>query len=378
MPRTLRALLRPVWPALLLASVPTLAAAAPPWAAKEICHCYATDLSDDGTAATGSLNGSNQTFYWRAGEGMKPLGRGTMRQLKRGSGTPAISGDGLVVASTILDDSKTLGTQGRWTAATGWQQLMPPRPADGAVVDAEDGSVFGMSGDGLTITGLYWRNTAVGGLAHGSRWTAATGVQDMGSGGSSSRIDDANRDGTVLVGWDEHPVWGNRRAAVWVNGVKTLLEPEDSDWPSEASAVNSDGTIIVGQAVNLARQIQAAVKWTWNGSSWVKTLLGNLPRTVPGGSAYANGLSDDGRIVVGIARRDFSPSNQGFVWTEADGLVEAGQYFRERGPDLSKRLDIFSISAISADGAVMAVVGTDKAPPFAVRSLAVRTPGAAR
>jgi uncharacterized membrane protein len=352
--------------------------AAPPWVAKEICHCYATDLSDDGTAATGTLNGSNTTFYWQAGRGMTSLGRGTYRQLRRGSGVPAISGDGQVVGSTILDETGSFGTQGRWTAETGWQQLMPPRPADGGVVDAEDGSVFGMSRDGLALTGLYWRKTAEGGLAHASRWTSATGVQDLGSGGGSSRVDDADRTGRVLVGWDEHPTWGIRRAAVWLDGVKTLLEPEDSDWPSEAGAVNADGSVIVGQAVDPARQIQAAVKWTWNGSRWVKTLLGNLPHTVPGGSAYANGVSDDGSIVVGTATREFSPSSLGFVWTAAEGMTEAGRYLHQRGIDLSQRMDIFSISAISGDGSVMAAVGTQKSPPFTTRSVAVRTAGSGR
>lgn len=134
---------------------------------------------------------------------MPARSRHLWRKRQRGSGEPAISGDGTVVVSTIIDDSPTCGTQGRWTAATGWQQLMPPRPADGAIVDAEDGSVFGMSRDGRGVTGLYWRHTAAGGLAH------------------ASRIDDANADGSVSVGWDEHPSYGNRRAAGWIHGVKT-------------------------------------------------------------------------------------------------------------------------------------------------------------
>jgi uncharacterized membrane protein len=346
-------------PAVLLAvagaALPLSAARAETFEGRDICRCYVTSMSADGTAATGQLYGSYQTFYWTWQGGMQPLGRGTQRKLKTSAGTPAISADGKVVAATIIDVGQDHGTQGRWTAETGWQQLMPPRPADGAIVDRYDGSVFGMSRDGKTVTGLYWRNTGVGGLAHSS--------------GGSSRIDDANADGSVLVGWDEHPQYGNRRAAVWVHGVKTVLE--DSDWPSEAGAVNAAGTIIVGQAVDPATQINGAAMWTWNGSQWVKKSLGVLPGTQPGGMAYASALSDDGKTVVGTARRFFSPSNRGFIWTEDSGMVEAGKYFKDRGYNVGKKLEIQSVSTISADGQVMGVSGIEVATG-ATRSLAAR------
>jgi len=366
-------------PAVLLAvagvALPLAAARAETFEGRDICRCYVTSMSADGTAATGQLTGSYQTFHWTWQGGMQALGRGTQRKLKTSAGTPAISADGKVVAATIIDAGQDHGTQGRWTAETGWQQLMPPRPADGAIVDRYDGSVFGMSRDGQTITGLYWRNTGVGGLAHGSRWTEGGQVVDMGSSGNSSRIDDANGDGSVLVGWDEHPQYGNRRAAVWVHGVKTVLE--DSDWPSEAGAVNADGTIIVGQAVDPATQINGAAMWTWNGSQWVKKSLGVLAGTQPGGMAYATALSDDGKTVVGTARRFFSPSNRGFIWTEDSGMVEAGKYFKDRGYNVGKKLEIQSVSTISADGQVMGISGIEVATG-ATRSIAVRRVTAGR
>jgi len=361
---------------MLLALLATLPAAASGQTleGRRLCECYVTDLSDDGRAATGHLAGSNQTFRWTEDGGVQALGRGTFRKLRRGSGTPAISGDGQIVASTVIDETQSYGTQGRWTPATGWQQLMPPRPLDGAIVDAEDGSVFGMSRDGRVVTGLYWRNTGVGGLAHASRWTEDGVVEDMGSSGGSSRIDDANADGSVLVGWDEHPQYGNRRAAVWVNGVKTVLD--ESDWPSEAGAVNARGNIIVGQAVDPKRGIESAVMWTWNGRKWAKKVLGVLEGTKQGGMAYASALSDDGQTVVGIARRFFSPASKGFVWTAATGMVEAEKYFEDRGYSAGGKLAIESINTISGDGQVMGVVGSDLVSGK-VHSVAVRTVPAA-
>lgn len=358
----------------LLAAAP-LAAQAETFEGRDICRCYVSDLSDDGMAATGTLNGSYQTFYWTWQGGMTPLGRGTMRKLQVTAGTPAISGDGTTVASTIVDSTKTYGTQGRWTAATGWQQLMPPRPGDGAIVDSFDGSVFGMSRDGKVVTGLYWRNTGVGGLAHGSRWTEGGQVVDMGSSGGSSRIDGANADGSVLVGFDEHPQQGIRRAAVWVNGVLTVLE--DTDWPSEAATVNAAGTIIVGQYADSTDYLTHAAMWKWNGSQWVRKDLGVLDGTKDGGMAYALGLTDDGKTVVGMARRFFSPASKGFVWTEETGMVEATKYFKDRGYTFGKKFIIESIPAISKDGQVMAIAGTEVATGQ-LRSIAVRSVSPAR
>lgn len=336
-----------------VAASPLAAAAAPPLEVHQMCTCLVTSISDDGNAAAGLMNGSYQTVRWTLDGGAQPLGRGTLRALQVTAGLPAISGDGQTVASTILADGREHGTQGRWTASGGWQQLMPPRPADGAIIDSFDGSVFGMSRDGNTVTGLYWTQNA---RAHGSRWTAGGQVEDMGSSGNSSRIDDANRDGGVLVGWDEHPEQGYRRAAVWVNGVRTVLD----DDPSEASAVNADGTVVVGTALN-ANGFSAAAMWRWDGSRWVRQILGLLDGTKQGGMAFANGVSDDGKVVVGLARVTFSPFNKGFVWTSETGLLEAAKYFRlvyGKGNAVDQKVAISSIGAISGDGQSMGVMGT--------------------
>jgi len=88
-------------------------------------------------------------------------------------------------------------------------------------------------------------------------------------------------------------------------------------------------------------------------------------------------LSEDGKTVVGIARRFFSPSSKGFVWTEGTGMVEATKYFKDRGYTFGKKFSIESIPAISKDGKVMAVLGTEVATG-ATRSIAVRSVPASR
>lgn len=320
-----------------------------------------TGLSSDGRAAVGQLSGSFETFRWTLNGGRELLGRSTWTTLGQGSGTPEISADGQVIGATILGDDGRSATAGRWTPATGWQPLRP-LPADVGVLDREDSSVHGMSRDGQVFTGLYWRLGSPGGLAHGMTWTADAGMRDQGSSGASSRIDDADTTGRVLAGWDEDPRTGQRRATVWVDGVRTLLD--DSEFPTEASAVNGDGTILVGQAPDPERGYQqAAVMWRFNGATWDRTVLGVMRRSgAVRGTAYARGVSDDGRVVVGTARLDESrPGTVGFIWMPETGMMKASDWLKSLGIDLERprpgvRFRIADLPAVTPDGRVIAVV----------------------
>lgn len=334
--------------------LPPLLAGAQTLSAERIGAGAVTSLSADGRAAAGAAHRTYEPFRWTADTGLVKLGRGTMRPLGHRSGTPTVSADGQVVAATILSDDGTMSTPGRWTVAGGWQMLRP-LPADGGAMDGEDASAFGMSGDGNVVTGLYWRLGQAGGSAHAMRWTAAGGIEDMGSSGGSSRIDDASADGAVMVGWDEHPDYGNRRATVWVNGVRTVLE--DSDWPSEASVVNADGTIVVGHSADPANRHQvSATMWRWQGGTWVKSILGVIARR-DNGAAYPTGLSDDGSIVIGTARPDANkPTSTGFVWTASTGLVDAKDWLAAGGVGFGALNVLYSLSAISADGQVISAL----------------------
>jgi len=329
-------------------------------------------LSADGRTAVGQTSDDFQTFRWTARDGIQLLGRGTWAPLGTRSGMPAISADGKVIASTILADAGSYGTMGRWTVQGGWQQLTPPLPADGGIMDYEDASVFGMSRDGQVITGLYWRPGYSDGSAHGGRWSAATNLVGMGSSGHSSRIDDANADGSLLAGWDEHPIYGNRRAAIWLNGVLTVLH--DSDWPSEASAVNAAGTVVVGYSADETRGFRAsATMWKWDGQQWQRTVLGTIDKTRKKGAAYSNGVSEDGSIVVGIARPDsMAPNSVGFIWTAAAGMQNIADYLVANGTTVNPLLTLDNVTAITGDGSVMAVTGYQTRPAYAGRSLIVR------
>jgi uncharacterized membrane protein len=187
-------------------------------------------------------------------------------------------------------------------------------------------------------------------------------MRDQGSSGASSRIDGVDATGRVQVGWDEDPVSRQRRATVWVNGERTLLE--NSEFPTEASAVTADGTIAVGQAPDPDRfNQQAAVMWRFDGSTWNRTVLGVLRRSgAVRGSAYPSGVSDDGRVVVGSARLDESrPGTVGFIWMPETGMMKASDWLKSLGVDLERprpgvQFRIIDLSAVTPDGLVIAAV----------------------
>jgi uncharacterized membrane protein len=329
-----------------------------------------TELSADGRVAVGEANRTYEPFRWTAESGLVKLGRGTIVPLGHRSGTTSVSADGSVVMATILSDDGLTSTAGRWTAETGWQMLRP-LPADAGLLDGEDSSVFGMSRDGRVATGLYWRPGQSGGLAHAMRWSADAGMTDLGSSGFSSRADAASADGSVIAGWDEHPQFGNRRAAVWVNGVRTVLD--ESDWPSEASAVSSDGRVVVGNAADPANGFQmSATMWRWQDGAWAKTVLGVINKRRAQGFAYPNGVSDDGSTVVGINRPDmFSPNSIGFIWTATGGFVDVADWMAAGGATPGALQKVFNVSALSADGSTLAVL-TQNRRTGAIGTLLVR------
>ncbi len=364
----LRPLFMPLACTLTMTAWLPLSAQAQSHTAQVACACWITSLSADGEAATGQFVDNYETLRWTAQHGAKRLGRSMVEALGTSSGTPAISADGKKIAATILADSGTVGTQGLWTLGSGWLQLTPPLPADGGQMDNEDSSVFGMSRDGKTVTGLYWRPGHSGGSAHGAVWTAASQMVGMPTDGGSSRIDDANRDGSVLVGWEEG-VQGNRRATVWVDGQKTLLD--NGDWSTEASAVNPKGNIIVGMTANTRKGVLVATMWQRQGQRWKRQGLGSLKGTDWSGITYPNGLSDDGQLVAGYASRYWGDAH-GFVWTPASGFQDAAQYLAGFGY-ADPNYQVTNIGAVSADGRTLAVQEQRSGPPWDTRAVIVRT-----
>jgi uncharacterized membrane protein len=324
---------------------------------------FPLSVSDDGSVVAGTMDDGNYTsFRWTQATGLVSLGR---PQIGSGGGTPGISADGTRIAYSISSLDNSYRTQGLWTQGSGWQELMPPAPPDGGLVDGSYGSMWDLSGDGNTAVGLYWR-PGHGNRAHASKWTQATGVVDLGGTvtGQASRANGVNYDGSVIAGWVETPT-GPWRPAAWVNGSLVLLSNFSDAGPvflignGEARATNPNGDIIVGFSTDSLSHQRAASMWRrTNGVFGPTQLLGWVDGTEPGTPTSSGGLnipyavSAYGEIVVGYCSFDGSPfGTTGFVWTPATGVVDINQLLADNGVVVDPDFTIQSLTAMTPDGA---------------------------
>ncbi len=331
----------------------------------------ATDVSADGSVIVGNMPDNYETFRWTAGSGVIRLGRSSLDKIGKAAGLPGVSSDGSRICASIISDDRTYMTQGVWTARQGWQECTP-LPPDGGILDLETGSAWGISDDGLTVVGLYWRPGQPGGSAHASSWTESAGMIDLGSTGGSSRANAVSADGSVVVGWAEEPT-GAWQPTVWRNGILTTLNPSEAF--CEAAGVTPDGTLVTGSTWDGATFTRVAATWKWNGSTWTETALGVLPGTRLGdGQAIAQDASSSGDVVVGYnATRNFGGEQTGFIWTSTTGMIDVEKLLRFFGYDIGSRFDIQSLVAISDDGRTLVGYGYDVGAPFAGRTFIVRT-----
>jgi hypothetical protein len=321
----------------------------------------AGDLSADGRAAAGNLVGPYETFRWTEATGEVRLGASTVDVLGSGAGTPDISYDGTRISATIITEDNQEITWGLWTEGQGWQRIIPPMAADGRMLDLSYGSAWGLSGDGSTVTGFYWSTAGSPGTYGGARpatWSSAAGLVGLPRDpGRSARVNAANYDGSVVVGWEERfdGVW---QPTVWRNGTKIRLSENEAF--VECERVTADGGTVVGNSLNPSTLNREPTIWTWNGASYDEQRLGVLPGTQAiQGFGIALDVSDNAGIIGGVNFYTSSPGGpaDGIIWTADTGLVKADDYIASLGIDIADEIHIRSVNAVSADGSTIAVDG---------------------
>lgn len=208
------------------------------------------------------------------------------------------------------------------------------------------GGVLSIGGDGLNVKVA---NNAVAvsadkvdpltGDTHAGRWTPAGGWQLIGGLGSQSGSSVAtgyniSADGQVVVGLG----WitpGSAHAFRWTAAAGAVdLGPQG--WSSRANGVSGDG--------------QRPVGW-WGGTHKAAYWTGTTLTTIPGtGVSDAFAANFDGSAIVG------SSDKRGFLWTQAGGFVDLGEYPGQVFPE--------STVATGVSDDALTVVGL-KAPGFA-------------
>lgn len=240
----------------------------------------------------------------------------------------AISENGVVVGRG-RDDEHPQQQATLWTAGDGAVYL---GAFDGTPAQWVAGHAYGVSDDGSVVVGWasIWNGGGTSSLAF--RWTAATGLEPLGtwSTGSSSSARGVSSDGSVVVGSS-----GSQGFRWTPDGGMALLGS------GTASAVSADGSVTVGMRAS------QPTRWTAAGHEF----LGDLPGGSVGGAA--RGVSPDGSVAVGFSYT--AAGTEAFRWTEAQGMVGLGHL---PGGGASS-----SAADVSADGAVIVGHGDSSALP---------------
>lgn len=267
---------------------------------------------------------------------------------------------GTTIVGYIDRGPSTLFHAFRWTTATGLIDIGTLDPANNA---NRTSTATGVNADGSVIVGLS--ATGAGPIQHAFRWTAA-GMVDLGAPAGATRDSRAlavNGAGDVLVGdavfADPNAFTGFRNGAFrWTatGGFQNLgaLEP---GYFSVATDVSADGTVIVGQGGiqivvgNSSTNGSRAFRWTsTTGLQAIGPLSGHT-------HAIATGVSDNGKVVVGVSAAGPLSYNLflghgggiAFRWTEAGGIQDLRQVLITASLNLTG-ITLVNASGVSADG----------------------------
>lgn len=294
----------------------------------------AAAVSYDGSVVVGGSVSTmgHQGFRWTAATGMAPLGALTVP----GSSNPAlgVSGDGSVAVGMY----QTSIQEGyRWTAATGMVSV--------GNLGAPYTFAFAASGDGSVVVGSGLTGALNG--ARCFRWTEASGIVSLGdlpSGANFCQAKGISADGHVIAGIG----WGwtaNRPEAFrWTEetGMVGLGDLPGGGFGSGASGISADGSVVFGSSDSGSSLHWEAFRWT---EAEGMIGLGLLP-----GALESNALaaSADGSIIVGNSDPATS-SAAAFVWDAAHGMRSLRGLLTDLGLDLTG-WTLESANGVSADG----------------------------
>jgi probable HAF family extracellular repeat protein len=323
----------------------------------------AMGISSDGLVVVGtssSSNGNNEAFRWTAAGGMVGLGDLPGGDF-RGQANKASSNGSVIVGRSSSSVSAPGWSEAfRWTSAGGMVGLggLPGQPL-------RNSEALDVSGVGSVVVGTV-QNTQFTPV-RAFRWTTA-GMVDLGSfTGSSgtSRAWGVSANGVIVVGSSTstlEPFFAEAFRWTSAGGMATLSGYPAGYVPTDARAISSDGSTIVGDGFSTTTFQREAFRWT-EGEGVVR--LGDLP----GGEvlSFGWGVSANGAVVVGESWTGLG--REAFVWTQASGMRNLKEVLVGYGLNLDG-WTLRAAQGVSGDGRT--IVGWGSSPDGPTRAWLAR------
>ena len=351
----------------------------------ELPLSFVSDVSGDGRVAVGaSLDG---VFRWTGRDGPAPIGGSPF------SFSPGISEDGRTIVAEIVDSTtwgRDVNVAAVWQGGERWSPIGTIR--GGAPCDADLSSARAAATRG-NVVGVGYKDCT---SASAYEWTRAGGISELrsarGAAAPGSGANAISANGRTIVGWDGEDS-GLRRGARWDRGGRAkpikLATPQicDSDPASSrylaenvgaANGINASGSAIVGEQYPVPRDVDTGAgevtrycdegAWLWTESTGVRW-LGEFE--APGYRTAALDVSDDGKVVTGIAE-SLTPgeASRSLLWTEATGAIDFQEFLVSQGT-WAPGWALSSLSALSGDGRTAAGVAV---APYLYQGFVVKMP----
>jgi probable HAF family extracellular repeat protein len=222
-------------------------------------------------------------------------------------------------------------------------------------------SANGVSADGSVVVGTA-RDGASGNVNRAFRWTASTGIVNLGLTPftSAAAAQAVSADGLVVVG----SVSGARvRPFRWTSATGVVsLGPLNEGADAFATGVNADGSVVVGSGFDGPGGAVHAFRWT---QATGLVSLGTLATSGTGVVSLANGVSGDGLTVVGYSEDAPASGFRAFRWTQTTGMVNLGSL--NGGVGAPGRVHSMA-TGVNADGTVIVGFSADGAALNAERA----------
>ncbi|HUD40920.1 MAG TPA: hypothetical protein VMR06_02870 [Dokdonella sp.] len=315
-----------------------------------------SNIAADATVV-GTLWPVGEVLRWRPGQAPENLGGDTYTLENV---IPLISADGAtIVASHYF---WTPGSDVPEAAPAVWDGSQWQR-VPGIVLG--DTTPFGIADDGSALAGAAYpaEPPPPGGFVSllPWTWTAGTGqvVLDLPTGQEAGQAWAVSSGATRAAGFTTSASGATRHGVRWEGSAAHPILDGQGSAVGQAIACNSDCSVIVGAGVEGSGGSPQAWRWTAAaGVSYLGTVAGALPEA----TYYAFDTNEAGTMIVGSYYTIdplLGPSNRGFVWTAAGGIVDLVDFLAARGIDYGEGFGDLVVNAMTRDGGKLLINGMD-------------------